>query len=172
MKDASVTAGGKKSNVRGLVYNSKNKPKKDILPMTKGRLQGAKKNLSAAKDPLASKPADWKKKNFNLSINVPASAIQKLRDGKTKSNNIKTYKGTKSAVMKEAMNRFYGKGWEGSAAKGSGKMKDAPVGPKSVKPKNTAPKGKLPVGKRPKPSFTPGSAYIWDDATGKYKKTK
>ncbi len=72
----------------------------------------------------------WRKKNYDLSIRVPESAIQKLRDGKTKSNNIKRFAGTDSKVMREAMNRFYGKGWEKGASSGSGKggASDKPKG--------------------------------------------
>jgi hypothetical protein len=107
----------------------------------------AGKKTVVKKTAVVSKPANFKKANFNMAINVPESAIQKLRAGKTKSNNVKTYKGTKSAVMKEAMNRFYGKGWDGSA--GSGKMKDAPIGPKSTAPKGGGKpkaKGDAPIG--------------------------
>jgi hypothetical protein len=72
----------------------------------------------------------WRKQNYNLNIRVPESAIQKLRDGKTKSNNIKRFAGTDSKVMREAMNRFYGKNWEKGASSGSGKggASDKPKG--------------------------------------------
>jgi hypothetical protein len=65
--------------------------------------------------------AAWKKKNFNTNIRVPQSAIDKLMAGKTKANNIKKYSGTNSKVMREAMNRFYGKGWDkGGSGGGDG----------------------------------------------------
>lgn len=57
----------------------------------------------------------FRKKNFNLNIKVPQSAIDKLMKGGTPSANIKKYAGTDNKVMREAMNRFYGKGWESKA---------------------------------------------------------
>jgi hypothetical protein len=61
---------------------------------------------------------NFKKSNFNRAVKVPQSAIDKLRAGKTKAANVAKYSGTKNAVMREAMNRFYGKGWDkGGAAK-------------------------------------------------------
>jgi len=44
-----------------------------------------------------------------------------LMAGKTKSNNIKKFAGTDSKVMREAMNRFYGKGWDKGGSGGGGK---------------------------------------------------
>lgn len=64
---------------------------------------------------------DWKKKNFNSNVKVPQSAIDKLMKGGTPSANIKKYAGTNDKVMREAMNRFYGKGWEKKAPGFSGK---------------------------------------------------
>lgn len=87
---------------------------------------------------------DWRKKNFNLSVKVPQSAIDKLMAGKTPSNNIKKYAGTNNAVMREAMNRFYGKGWEKKAPGFNGKSggnsgtKSGPMSPRiaeTTKPK-------------------------------------
>ena len=115
MKDSRTAAGGKPKPAKKILpIKSGTTFKKDNLVMNTQKLKSMK--ATPVKNSLASKPADWKKKNFNMAINVPESAIQKLRDGKTKSNNIKTYGATKSAVMKEAMNRFYGKGWNGPAA--------------------------------------------------------
>lgn len=57
----------------------------------------------------------FRKKNFNLNIKVPQSAIDKLMKGGSPSANIKKYAGTDNKVMREAMNRFYGKGWDKKA---------------------------------------------------------
>jgi hypothetical protein len=73
----------------------------------------------------------WKKKNFNTSIRVPQSAIDKLMAGKTKANNIKKYSGTDNKVMREAMNRFYGKGWDKGGSGGGNKP-----APKTSKPQS------------------------------------
>lgn len=73
--------------------------------------------------------AAWKKKNFNPNIKVSEATIQKLRDGKTKSANIKKYAGTNNKQIREAMNRFYGKGWDKGAKPktGGSKYKPGPV---------------------------------------------
>jgi hypothetical protein len=94
--------------------------------------------------------AAWKKKNFNTKVSVPQSAIDKLMAGKTKSNNIKKYAGTKSPVMREAMNRFYGKGWDKGVAPKAEKPKVKPSKP-TPNPKRFAPEpqAKPPVA-RPK----------------------
>lgn len=91
---------------------------------------------------------DWRKKNFNLNIKVPQSAIDKLMAGKTPSNNIKKYAGTDNKVMREAMNRFYGKGWE-KKAPGASKSPKSPntptTPPRNVPPVEGAPAKKSPV---------------------------
>lgn len=84
---------------------------------------------------------DWRKKNFNLNVRVPQSAIDKLMAGKTPSNNIRKYAGTNDKVMREAMNRFYGKGWEKKAPgfkSGGSATKPGPVSPRIAE--NTKPK--------------------------------
>lgn len=80
---------------------------------------------------------DWRKKNFNLNIKVPQSAIDKLMKGGTPSANIKKYAGTDNKVMREAMNRFYGKGWEKKApgaTPGGSKPKSPTTPPRNVPP--------------------------------------
>ncbi len=80
---------------------------------------------------------DWRKKNFNLNIKVPQSAIDKLMKGGTPSANIKKYAGTDNKVMREAMNRFYGKGWEKKApgsTPGDSKPKSPMTPPRNVPP--------------------------------------
>lgn len=76
----------------------------------------------------------WRQKNFNLNIKVPQSAIDKLMAGKTPSNNIKKYAGTNDKVMREAMNRFYGKGWEKKAPGASTGKGPKPAGGKPLAP--------------------------------------
>jgi hypothetical protein len=73
--------------------------------------------------------AAWKKKNFNSSIRVPQSAIDKLMAGGSKAANVKKYAGTNSKVMREAMNRFYGKGWDKGASGGGNKGGTKPYKP-------------------------------------------
>lgn len=74
----------------------------------------------AWKDLTPAQQAAWKKKNFNPNIKVPQSAIDKLNAGKTKANNVKKYAGTDNKIMREAMNRFYGKGWDKGGNGGGG----------------------------------------------------
>jgi hypothetical protein len=73
----------------------------------------------------------WKKKNFNSNIKVSEATIQKLRDGKTKSANIKKYAGTNNKQIREAMNRFYGKGWDKGAKPNKPNKPDTPSAPSS-----------------------------------------
>lgn len=91
--------------------------------------------------------AAFKKKNFNTSVKVPQSAIDKLNAG-SKAANVKKYAGTTNKVMREAMNRYYGKGWDKGAsvkksapAKGQTAPKNEPKG--SVKPKSGGPQMRI-----------------------------
>lgn len=81
--------------------------------------------------------ADWKKKNYSSKIKVSEATIQKLRDGKTKSANVKKYAGTKNKEIREAMNRFYGKGWDKGAKdktpSPSPSKPSTPSGPKTIR---------------------------------------
>lgn len=82
----------------------------------------------------------WRKKNFNLNVKVPQSAIDKLMKGGTPSANIKKYAGTNDKVMREAMNRFYGKGWEKKAPGFKGGSNGGNQGPTSPRvAENTKP---------------------------------
>jgi hypothetical protein len=117
----------------------------------------------------------WRKKNYNLNIRVPESAIQKLRDGKTKSNNIKRFAGTDSKVMREAMNRFYGKGWENGVSSSGGGGKGGSNNGGGTKRNAPNPGGKGP-NRRGFPSqrydgkdMNPGAYDRSGKATGKSK---
>jgi hypothetical protein len=117
----------------------------------------------------------FRKKNFNLGVKVPQSAIDKLMKGGTPSANIKKYAGTNNAVMREAMNRFYGKGWEKKAPglggksggnSGNGGTKSGPVSPRiaeTTKPKygTNAPSARAIEGRNgytaPKKANTPAA---------------
>jgi hypothetical protein len=124
----------------------------------------------------AAQQAAWKKKNFNPKVSVPQSAIDKLMAGKTKTNNIKKYSGTSSKVMREAMNRFYGKGWDkGATPKGDKpKVKPSPSQPDQrrfapeprPKPPVARPKAKKPDSvTRGKPTTSIGG-YVGRDWKG------
>lgn len=94
---------------------------------------------------------DWRKKNFNLNVKVPQSAIDKLMKGGTPSANIKKYAGTDNKVMREAMNRFYGKGWEKKApgstpGNGGGSKPKSPTTPPRNVPPSVAGSAKAPRG--------------------------
>jgi hypothetical protein len=106
----------------------------------------------------AAQQAAWKKKNFNPKVSVPQSAIDKLMAGKTKSNNVKKFAGTDSKVMREAMNRFYGKGWDKGAKPKVEKPKPKPA-PKGPDQRRFAPEP------RPKPPVARPKAKKPDSVT-------
>jgi hypothetical protein len=101
----------------------------------------------------------WRKKNFNTNINVPKSAIDKLMKGGTPSTNIKKYAGTNDRVMREAMNRFYGKGWESKASGSTSKPSTPTTPPRNVPSSITS--GKKTYGvNTPSPRIAEGRAGV------------
>lgn len=92
--------------------------------------------------------ADWKKKNFNMKVNVSEAQLNKLRREGTPTKAIAKYKNDPS--MREALNRFYGRD---RVAKAIGNTPKPPVKPKT-KPKTT-PKTNTPTKPTPtKPKST------------------
>ena len=89
--------------------------------------------------------ADWKKKNFNMKVNVSEAQLNKLRKEGTPTKAIAKYKNDPS--MREALNRFYGKSRVDKA------IGSTPVKPKAKPKQNAGPKPK--VTPSPKPGPTP-----------------
>jgi hypothetical protein len=95
----------------------------------------------------------WKKKNFNRSIKVTESQLDKLRKEGTPTKAIAKYKN--DPAMREALNRFYGKDRVNKAigsgsGTGTGSGSGTPGGPGSRTP-GKLPKGSGPGNTRPNP---------------------